>query len=328
MKAWCEWIINRGIDVKNCGGWLADNHYGDWLALDGPGGTNPSGGTEIAFLTAAYASYSTALTAKAAEVLGYTNDVKRYSDFSENIKADIREEYFTKTGRGVLTNQTFFVLSLFMDLVPPQARERVANDFIKRLEADHWHLKTGFLGTPLLCRVLSDIGRSDIAYRIFLNDDLPSWLYEVKMGATTIWERWDSVDPNGMVTSINMNSLNHYAYGSIVEWMYRNMCGLKPGAPGFTKAEIKPEINRNFTYAKAEYKSAAGVYRSGWEITCSGKYVFEVSIPFGATASLTLPDAKLGKLEGDDGLAARQEGTTVVMELDGGSYCIEYTPVC
>jgi len=328
MKAWVDWVERTGVDVKNGGGWLGRFHFGDWLALDGDNPLSPIGGTESAFLAAAYYVYSTSLVSKAAKALGKEDLSRKYDDISKRVLKEIRDEYFTPNGRGALDTQTFYVVSLFMGIAPEEHREKIFGLLKKRLAKDNYHLKTGFIGTPLLCRVLSDNGAPDLAYRLLLNEDLPSWLYEVKMGATTIWERWNSVNPDGMISETGMNSLNHYSYGSIVEWMYRNMCGLRPceDSPGFKRVLIKPEPDKRFRYAKAEYLSAAGLYRSAWQITDSGELVFEVTVPFDAEALLVLPDALVGKLQGAENLQAEQCGNSVKLRLVAGDYRISYMP--
>lgn len=328
MKAWIDWAYRQGVDVKAGGGWLGGFHFGDWLALDGPDINGVLGGTENAFLAAAYFVYSAELTAKAARVLGKTDDAKKYSELANKIREDIQDEYYTRGGRGALKNQTFYVVSLFMNLVPDENREKLFAEFADRIAEDNYHLKTGFIGTPLLCRVLSGGGRSDIAYRLLLNEDFPSWLYAVKMGATTVWERWNSIDPDGRISSTGMNSLNHYSYGSIVEWMYRNMCGLNPveDNPGFKAAVISPEISGKFDYAKAEVDTAAGLYKSGWELRPDGTVVVSVEIPFDAEAQLTLPRAAGMEVRGLGNGASEECGGDVCVSLLSGSYTIEYTP--
>ena len=131
----------------------------------------------------------------------------------------------------------------------------VLNALKERIAARNNHLDTGFCGTPFLCRALSDNGANELAYTLFLNDDYPSWLYEVNMGATTVWERWNSLLPDGSISGTGMNSLNHYAYGSIVDWMYRNLCGLNPveEAPGYKKAVIRPMPDKRLPWAKLSW---------------------------------------------------------------------------
>lgn len=322
MRAWVDWVASQGVDVRTGGGWLKNMHFGDWLALDNT--RNPdsyAGGTENAFLAAAYYRYSTALTAKAARVLGEDALAEHYQTISDQVREELVREYYSPNGRGTMRNQTYFLVSLFMDIAPEEMRPRLMEQFAAVLEEDNYHLKTGFIGTPILCRVLSDYGRSDLAYRLLLNDDYPSWLYEVKMGATTVWERWNSVLPDGHINPINMNSLNHYAYGSIAEWMYRNMCGLRPAAPGFRRVVIRPEPDRHFSYARADYRSAVGWYHSGWSIQADGTLVFEVTVPFGAQAELYLPHCEASEIPG-----ARQEGSSAVLQLPAGRYRYQYMP--
>lgn len=329
MRAWVDYVTDFGVDVANSGGWLRMFHYGDWLALDGDGGPDGvMGGTEVAFLAAAYHVYSAELTARAARALGETEVAAQYQARADQIRTDMQHEYFTPGGRGALQTQTFYVVSLFMRICPEPAREKTIRALVDRLKADNMHLKTGFIGTPILCRVLSDNGYSDLAYQLLLNEDLPSWLYEVKMGATTIWERWNSINPDGSISSTGMNSLNHYSYGSVVEWMYRHMCGLKPceSDPGFKRASLRPEPNRRMRWVKMRYRSAMGLYRSEWRIADDGRLEYLLEIPFNAQAEVFLPDARVEKLEGAEGLGFVQCGTGVAAELPAGVYHIAYLP--
>jgi alpha-L-rhamnosidase len=150
------------------------------------------------------------------------------------------------------------------------------------------HLTTGFIGTPWLCTVLSQYGYSREAWTLLLNDDYPSWLYEVKMGATTIWERWNSVLPDGRISDTGMNSLNHYAYGSIVEWMYRSMCGINPveDAPGYKKILFRPEPDRRLEWAECELNTASGRYACGWRFE-GDMLKIKLSIPLIASRGLS-----------------------------------------
>ncbi len=182
-------------------------------------------------------------------MLGRTDLADQYSALAEEILAAIQIEFFTETGRLAIHTQTGYVLTLFLDLAPEDFRTRIAHDFISRLQKDGLHLRTGFVGTPFLCRVPSNIGHNHLAYKLLLNEDYPSWLYAVDLGATTIWERWDSLKPDGSFSSTEMNSFNHYTYGSIVEWMYRDMCGLNPSSDddmvtGFRSARLAPKPDK------------------------------------------------------------------------------------
>ena len=291
MKLWTDWIYRQ--DETRCGGkrlWTCGFHYADWLALDNPVQGSSFGGTDPYYVASAYYYFSADATARAAKVLGYEADAAFYSKLAEEIKSAFQQEFFTATGRIAEPTQTAMIMALHMGLAPEQFRERLISDLRKKIEAKNWHLDTGFVGTYYICRTLSDNGMSDIAYTLLLNEDLPSWLYEVNMGATTVWERWNSVLPNGLVSDTGMNSMNHYAYGSVVEWMYRYMCGINPveECPGFKKARIAPCPDARFEYVSGSYDSASGLYKSSWKHTEEG-LVCNVTVPFDCEAEFVLP---------------------------------------
>lgn len=333
MRAWVDFI--KAADEATGGKrlWTAGFHFGDWLALDGSDPTSPMGGTPEDFIASAYYYYSAQLVARTAAVLGKTELADRYAQLTDEVKIAIQQEYFTGTGRLAMNTQTGFVLALFMDLAPESFRERVGADLVFRLRKDKVHLRTGFVGTPYLCRALSNHGANELAYRLLLNDDYPSWLYAINLGATTIWERWNSLNPDGTISSSGMNSFNHYAYGSIVEWMYRDMCGLNPSCgddtvTGFRHPRLAPKPDKALQWARSRYQSAAGLYESGWQLDEEGRLIFEFSIPFNATAQIVLPDAKLGAItiNGEQTEAGRQAGENVEIELIAGHYTVEYQP--
>jgi alpha-L-rhamnosidase len=334
MKGWVDWI--RENDEKSGGKrlWTTGFHFGDWLALDGDDPRTPLGGTPEDFIASAYYYYSASLVAKAAEVIGRNDLAQEYGKLAEEIRTAIRAEYFTPWGRIAINTQTAMVLGLFMDLVPPEHRQRLENTLRERLKKDKYHLKTGFVGTPYLCRVLSDNHNHDMAFRLFLNEDYPSWLYAVKLGATTIWERWNSLLPDGTISDLTMNSFNHYSYGSIMEWVYRNVAGLRPleEAPGFRRVRLAPQPDSRLKWIKVGLESAAGRYESEWAIQEDGKLAFHFRVPFNASALLVLPDARLedvsvsGAPLGQSGLFVRQDGAAVSIELPAGAWDFVYMP--
>lgn len=335
MKAWVDYI-KRADDASGARRlWTEGFHFGDWLALDGEDPSMPTGGTETAYISSAYYSYSATLVAKAAAVLGKTDLAQQYDKLSNEVKEAVRKEYFTPNGRLALNTQTALTVALFMDLAPEKDRARVAQDLMARLKKDHNHLKTGFVGTPYLCRVLSESGLQELAYTLLLNKDYPSWLYAVSMGATTIWERWNSVLPDGRISGTDMNSLNHYAYGSIAEWMYRHMAGIHPSEakPGFKHVRLAPQPDCRLRYAKASLQSAAGLYESGWELSENGELKLRFAVPFDATAEAELPDARIGNVSVNgkpmrdvSGLRAEQSGSTVCLQLVSGVWEFVYRP--
>ncbi len=330
MRAWVDYI--KDIDDASGGKrlWTEGEHFGDWLSLDADDPTSRKGGTPQDFIASAFYCYSAGLVARAAVVLGKRAQADSYGRLAAEVKAAIQQEYFTATGRLAIPTQTGYVLALFMDLVPDAQRQRVKTDLIAKLNKDKTHLRTGFVGTPYLCRVLSNIGANDLAYTLLLNEDYPSWLYAVNLGATTIWERWNSLNADGSISSTGMNSLNHYAYGSIVEWMYRDMCGLNPageeGITGFRHARIAPKPDKSLQWARARYRSAAGCYESGWSIDEMGQLTLEIVIPFNASAEVALPNAPIDAISINgqrlgDGV---QSGDSVNLTLGAGEYNIAY----
>jgi len=328
MRGWVDYI--KRVDDASGGArlWTVGFHYGDWLALDGNDPNSPFGGTETSFISSAYYAYSAGLVAKAAKVLGKKELAKDYRKLSKEIKNAMTEEYFTEKGRLAINTQTAYIISLFMNLVPKKYRERTIRDLESKLNSDNNYLKTGFVGTTYACRTLSENGENELAYTLLLNKDYPSWLYPVTMGATTIWERWNSILPDGKISGTGMNSLNHYAYGSIVEWMYRNMAGINPTEekPGFRKAKLAPMPDPRFKYVKAKLASAAGLYESEWSIDENKLLTFKFVIPFNATATVILPKVKLqdvklnGNLLKDMELPSWEQADNSCVDLYSGTW--------
>lgn len=334
MKSWTDYIIRADEESGRRRLWTVGFQFGDWLALDGSNPDSPMGGTDTDFIASAYYCYSSRLTAKAAKVLGKNELADYYGRISEEVKAAIEDEFFSKNGRLALDTQTAYAVALYMDLVPEAFRSRVVESLRKRLRQDRNHLRTGFVGTPYLNSALSENGATDLGYTLLLNDDYPSWLYAVKLGATTIWERWNSILPDGKISSTGMNSLNHYAYGAIAEWMYRTVAGINPTeeGPGFRHTVLAPQPDFRLRWSKAKVDSAAGTYKSEWSFDEEGNLTFLFEIPFNATASVRLPraDAKAiainAKSLENSGVTGVQAGEETVLELVSGSYLIHYAP--
>lgn len=298
MQLWVDWI-KAADDSEHNGNrlWNWGFHYGDWLALDNPDQESRFGGTDNDYIASCYYYYSALLTAKAAAVLGKEKEQEYYGALAGEVREAILKEFFTKAGDLKVTTQTACVLALHLDLVPAGAdcRRRILDLLKKKLDEKNGHLDTGFVGTPWLCPVLSENGMNDYAYQLLFNEDYPSWLYEVNLGATTIWERWNSVLPDGSISGTAMNSLNHYAYGAIAEWMYRFIGGINPvpEMPGFKKALLRPMPDARLTWAEACYQSPMGEYRCRWEWIRDGKghgLDCQLTIPFDAQAEFVLPE--------------------------------------
>ena len=303
MKQWVEHI--RAIDAATGDRrrWDVGFHFGDWLALDGENGDTFKGATEEGYIATAYYYHSASLAAKAAARLGKRDDAERYGQLAQEIKQGLQREYFTPNGRLALTTQTAYALALSMDFAPEGSKPRLAELLLEKLKAKNGHLQTGFVGTAILNQALSDHGGNEMAYKLLLNEDYPSWLYAVNLGATTVWERWDSVQPDGHIGSTDMNSLNHYAYGSIVGWMYRSMAGLRlrEEHPGFTRVTIAPKPDWRIGRCDMKYLSAAGPYEIHWQVEADGDFALQVCIPFGAEAEIVLPNSAAAPIHAESG---------------------------
>ena len=317
MKDWVDYIAS--VDGDNHGWWYRF-HYGDWLALDGVGGMDGvKGGTEDAFVAAVYYMYSTELVAKAAAVLGKTAEEKEYSARAAKIRADIVAEYYSANGRCVADTQTGNLLSLRHHLGPDPAR--CAERLVALLKENRGLLRTGFIGLPILAEELTAIGRSDLAYNLLFNEEYPGWIYEIRLGATTIWERWNSLLADGSISSTGMNSFNHYSYGSIVQWIYERAAGLCADReiPGSRRMNLVPQVDWRLHKIDASYDSPAGKWESGWEILDPRHIRVHAVVPFACSAALTLPaadEAILKECAGKYGLEIR-DGR---VELEAGSY--------
>ena len=287
----CAWVDFMERLERNQQGWRNHFHFGDWLALDYPSVTGSQngtqGGTDKAFIALVYFRLSAQLTARAAAVLGKAPQAAHYQALADELLAIIRAEYFTATGRCAVPTQTALALSLHHGIAPDI--QRTQRDLRKKMLENHGMLQTGFVGTPLLCATLTANGAEDVAFGLLLNEEYPGWLYEVKLGATTIWERWNSVLPDGTISGTSMNSLNHYAYGSVVDWLYRDVAGIAPAAPGFKRAVLHPHFCAALGYAEARYQSAAGIWEVSWHMQNDGQVCYRCTVPFGCTAELTLP---------------------------------------
>lgn len=309
MKAWILWCKAE----YDAGRWLTQFHFGDWLALDGPkDGGGMLGGTDTGFIAAAYLMRSARMTAESARVLGLGEDALMLQELSDTVLQDIRQEYYSPTGRCCIDTQTAHLLTLNFGLHPNQEKAQAA--LLAKLEHAGGMLETGFVGTPILCPTLSRFGLHNKAYDLLLNEQIPGWLYPVTMGATTIWERWNSVLPDGSISDTGMNSLNHYSYGSIVEWIWSWAAGLEALEPGFRKAAIHPVPNWYLRHLDAEYDSASGKYEVHWNCTDDTHVTIDITVPYGCTADLTLPFAP-------------EEAYTAGHLLKAGSYrfCYETT---
>jgi len=326
MASWIAYMRRRAGDGLV---WRGDVHYGDWLSYRSNDHTRPSGPTDTDLIATAYFAYSTSLLAEAARVLGRMADVHVYEGLASRLREVFSSEFVTPAGRIASNTQTAYVLALAFDLLPEDLRAEALDRLVAEIGRFDNHLTTGFLGTPLILRVLSDLGRVDVAYDLLMQDSYPSWLYPITKGATTIWEHWDGIKPDGSLQDPQMNSYNHYAYGAVGSWLYEAVAGIRPDAtaPGFQHVIVHPMPGGGLTSATAELDTMYGEIRSSWKIA-GDEFRLEVSIPPNATATVILPDENRGRIrESADPVAeaegivevTNEEGRTIV-EVGSGTY--------
>jgi alpha-L-rhamnosidase len=287
MKAWVHYMKNHSKEYL----WNTGFHFGDWLFYR-PADDNDgrSAVTDKYLIAQCFFAHSTQLLVNAAKVLKKQEDVDTYTALLKQVKDAFLKEYVTASGRLVSGTQTAYVLSLQFDMLPENLRTQAAQRLVTNIEDYDNHLTTGFLGTPYLCHVLSRFGYDSVAYKLLLQDTYPSWLYPVKMGATTIWERWDGQKPDSSFQTPGMNSFNHYAYGAIGDWMYRNIAGIDvyEAGTGYRKIKINPHLGGNLSYANADLETVYGKLSVHWKIE-GGKFLMDVEIPANTTATIFIP---------------------------------------
>ena len=270
MKKWVDYIT-----TQSGGGylWHGEGHFGDWLGLDAPYGQY-KGSTDAALIAAAYYAHGAELVARAAAVLGYEENAAEYAALRERIGEAFYEKYGDR-----FETQTAYALALRFGLAKDAAAAGEA--LAAKVRSDGERLMTGFVGTPYLLHVLSAAGHGDLAYTLFLRRDFPSWLYPISKGATTMWEHWDGIMPDGQIWSKDMNSFNHYAYGAVADWVYEYAAGIRPLEAGFKKAVIEPHPDRRLGSLKVRYASAAGDIAVSWAYDAEGicRVRIETAVP-------------------------------------------------
>ena len=282
MKAWIDWMRERSENGRRSGG----SHFGDWLGLDSPEGSY-KGSTPEDLIATAYYKYSTELFIKAAHALG--RDVAEYENIPAEAAAAFRREYM-ENGRVKNATQTACVLALYFDITDDRAATATQlNELVKRAG----HLETGFVGTPYLLHALSDNGYAETAYDLLLRREYPSWLYPISKGATTVWEHWDGIKPDGTMWSTDMNSFNHYAYGAVADWMYGAAAGINsdPDRPGFEHIIFRPVTDRRLDFVKASIDPRRGTVASEWRRE-NGRIKYIFTVPEGCCASVIIGGEK------------------------------------
>lgn len=287
-----KFISAREQTMKD--GIVCNGHeFGDWLALDQERTSYETfiGRTDIYYLTNVFQVNSLKIVYETAKLLGESKDEELYKAKYEKQLKRVQEEYFTAGGRLCFDTVTAQVLALYFDIVPEEHRKTLAEALNENVKVHNYTLCTGFIGTTYLTFALADNGYMDTAQKVLMNNGYPGWLYEVDMGATTVWERWNSLMPDGTPNPDGMNSYNHYAYGSVMEFVVKRIAGLQPTAAGYKKIKIAPNPCKGLAEIKAEYDSASGKIVSGYKQK-DGKITFFAEIPEGVEAEIILPDEK------------------------------------
>ena len=314
MKAWVDFI-----EAHNDGGIIhTDFQYGDWLGLDAEEGSY-HGATPPELTSLGYHAYTCDLLSKMASVIGETADAVRYQALHDAAAEDFRRLYVRPDGKLTVSTQTAYVFALYFGLI---SQEQVS-ELCALLEQNGGHLTTGFLGTPYLLHALSANGRLDAAYELLMRDDYPSWLYQIKQGATTVWEHWDGLKPDGSMWSADMNSFNHYAYGSVGQWIYEWCAGLRPdeNQPGYKHFTVSPHTGGGLTWAKTVHESAHGTILVHWRRENDWVELC-VKIPSNTTADILL--AQGGEPLEAEGLSFEKTSEGWQAQAGSGDWKIRY----
>ncbi len=292
MKAWVQFMQDKSKNDL----WNTGHHFGDWLFYDVDNDTDGrSAVTDKYYIAQCFFIHSTQNVLNAAKILGNQPDIDRYTELLQRLKSAFLKEYVTPNGRLVSSTQTAYVLALQFDLLPESQRDQAAKFLVDNIKSYKNHLTTGFLGTPYICHVLTRFGYPAVAYDLLLQKTYPSWLYPVTMGATTIWERWDGIKTDGSFQATSMNSFNHYAYGAIGDWMYRNIAGIDhvTDEPAYTNIIIHPQPGGSLTRGSGILHTLYGKVRSEWTLTNDGTMALTVEIPVNTKATIHVPTSNI-----------------------------------
>ncbi|MBD8517449.1 family 78 glycoside hydrolase catalytic domain [Plantibacter sp. CFBP 8804] len=287
MRSWVEAVLRVSTD----GLWSNTFQLGDWLDPSAPPDQPAKARVDSDIVASAYHARSLRILADTAELLGETADAERYGELAERSRAAFTAEYVTPAGRMMSDAPTAYALALRFDLVDdPALRQRLADRLADLVRADGYRIGTGFVGTPLITDALADGGHLRAAGRLMLQTENPSWLSPVTKGATTIWERWDSLLEDGSVNPGEMTSFNHYALGAVADWLHRTVAGLAPAAPGYRELRIAPRPIDGLDHAEARHVTPYGEASVAWRREGSSLRVSAV-VPPNTTATVALPGA-------------------------------------
>ena len=270
-------------------------HLGDWLSQDGVSPSALRGATDEYFIASLYYYRSVRIVADSAKILGFYEKYTIYDNLAKEIKRAILKEYFTSNGKLSVDTQTAYTLAVLFEVY--KDRDRLVQDFARRVRRDGFKVKGGFVGATQFVQALMEAGLDEYAFRVLYSEKYPSWLACVNLGATTIWERWNSLEENGKVSGSGMNSLNHYSFGAVAEAIYSYVAGIKSISAGFKQVVIEPKFNYRLKAFDFDYLSASGEYGVHYRID-GEKIYLTLKIPFGVTATLKLKGERSKRLKG------------------------------
>lgn len=293
MKMWLDYEYKNENDLG--GEHLIKNgfHFADWLALDSKDGS-PFGATDSLFIASCYYLKNAEIVSKAAEILLKSDDIKKYTELSKEIKKAIIKKYFDEKGLCKIKTQTALSISIVFSLSKDIKQEGIR--LARMIKENNGALNTGFVGNAIICHALAESGNVKLAYDLLLREEYPSWLYSVKLGASTIWERWDSVLPDGSMKKEDMNSLNHYSYGSIVSFLYEEVFGISIKEAGFKTVNIAPKTDKRLNFASCKLQTVSGIYKVSWKYEKNNKIKYQINVPFGCSAYFVLNNKESKKL--------------------------------
>ena len=265
MKSWVEYVRSAAGEKLV---WDSGFQFGDWLDAAAAPDRPWDARADRRLVATAYFAHSTEVLGSAAAVLGRHDDARDYAELAERIKEAFRAR-FASDGLRSSESQTEIVLALEFRLLLPEQERPAVNRLVELIEQEDYRLGTGFLGTPGICQVLSDHGQEDAAYKLLLQKECPSWLYPLSQGATTIWERWDAIQPDGSINPGQMLSFNHYAYGAVGAWLYGTVVGLQLVEPGWRRFRVAPRPGGGLDWAEASLESPLGRIDARWSSTAT-----------------------------------------------------------
>ncbi|WP_433675064.1 family 78 glycoside hydrolase catalytic domain [Microbacterium gorillae] len=288
MRDWVDTVLR---DADDRGLWAGRMQLGDWLDPDAPADQPGAAKVDSDIVASAYLARSLRQVSQAAALLGHDADATRYAELSERSRAAFVAEYVTPAGRMMSDAVTAYALALEFDLVTVAAQRVALGDRLAALVREGgYRIATGFVGTPLVADALTSAGHLAAAERLLLQTECPSWLYPVTQGATTVWERWDSLLPDGSVNPGEMTSFNHYALGAVADWLHRSVAGLAPAAPGYRRLRIAPRPLAALAHAEARHETPYGTASVSW-VREGDEIVVTAVVPANTTAEVSLPGA-------------------------------------